>query len=116
MDSTPNNLENDYSQETAAPNVSIEDPTNSLKNVMQDVQEHFQMMSQTILNRIDDMGSRIDQLEFMVNDLLAEIESSSPLKEQSLGQNTNKLDNNLQNPKHGKEVDANYPNGYPAQC
>lgn len=75
------NTENDSSQQTNTTNSNVEESTQSFKFVMQDVQEHFKRASQTILNRIDEMGSRIDQLEFMLNDLISEVESSSPLKE-----------------------------------
>ncbi|OII74917.1 uncharacterized protein cubi_03048 [Cryptosporidium ubiquitum] len=77
------NTENDSSQQTNTVHSNAEESTQSFKFVMQDVQEHFKKASQTILSRIDEMGSRIDQLEFMLNDLISEVESSSPLKEKA---------------------------------
>ncbi|KAH8582612.1 kinase domain-containing [Cryptosporidium sp. chipmunk genotype I] len=75
--------ENDSSQQANIANSNTEELDQPLKFVMQDVQEHFKRASQTILSRIDEMGSRIDQLEFMLNDLISEVESSSPMKERT---------------------------------
>lgn len=84
MDTIPNtNTENEGSQKNNFSGSSSDECGQPLKFVMQDVQEHFKRASQTILNRIDEMGSRIDQLEFMLNDLISEVESSSPLKEKA---------------------------------
>lgn len=77
------NTENDSSQQANISHSNVEESTQSLKFVMQDVQEHFKRASQTILSRIDEMGSRIDQLEFMLNDLISEVESSSPMKQKT---------------------------------
>ncbi|KAJ1614466.1 hypothetical protein OIY81_462 [Cryptosporidium canis] len=81
------NTENEGSQRTNLPSSSQEDCSQPLKFAMQDVQEHFKRASQTILHRIDEMGSRIDQLEFMLNDLISDVESSSPLKEKAYVKN-----------------------------
>lgn len=81
MDTAPGiNAENDSLQTANLSASRSEECSQPLKFAMQDVQEHFKKASQTILNRIDEMGSRIDQLEFMLNDLISEVESSSPLK------------------------------------
>lgn len=88
MDTAPGvNAENDGSQVANLPGSGPEECGQPLKFAMQDVQEHFKRASQTILSRIDEMGSRIDQLEFMLNDLISEVESSSPLKEKECAQN-----------------------------
>lgn len=39
---------------------------------MQNVQDKFQCMSEQIINRIDDMGTRIDDLEKSISDLMTQ--------------------------------------------
>ena len=68
-------------------NSLVECSDDSIQNLVSDMQAHFKTMSQTILNRIDDMGTRIDQLEFMLNDLISEIETTDTQKEQVQAQN-----------------------------
>ncbi|KAK6589552.1 hypothetical protein RS030_203065 [Cryptosporidium xiaoi] len=77
----------------------------SIQNLVSDMQSHFKTMSQTILNRIDDMGTRIDQLEFMLNDLISEVEATEAKKEQIQTQNmTLNKESELEVQKKGDEV------------
>ena len=41
------------------------------------MQDRFQKMSETIITRIDEMGSRIDDLEKSISDLVVEAQSDS---------------------------------------
>lgn len=107
FDSHNDSTENCQSNQGDNHSTFIEDATNSLQNVMQDVQTHFKTMSQAILNRIDDMGTRIDQLEFMLNDLISEIESSNPLKEQIQSQNLQEHTNITESESQNKITESN---------
>lgn len=40
-----------------------EDPAKALKDLLETMQSRFQHLSDSILNRIDEMGNRIDDLE-----------------------------------------------------
>ena len=41
------------------------------------MQQRFQSMSDTIINRIDEMGTRIDELEKSISDLVTEAQTES---------------------------------------
>ncbi|XP_044498788.1 heat shock factor-binding protein-like [Mangifera indica] len=59
---------------------STADMTAFVQNLLQQMQSRFQTMSESIIMKIDEMGSRIDELEQSINDLRSEmgIEGSSP--------------------------------------
>ena len=64
------------------PKQSTADMTVFVQNLLQQMQTRFQTMSDSIISKIDDMGSRITELEQSINDLKEEmgVESSpSPL-------------------------------------
>lgn len=51
---------------SAAPSAGAggeEDPAKALKDLLETMQSRFQHLSDSILNRIDEMGNRIDDLE-----------------------------------------------------
>ncbi|KAH8739263.1 hypothetical protein FG386_000020 [Cryptosporidium ryanae] len=85
-----------------------ENTDDSIQNLVSDMQSHFKTMSQTILNRIDEMGTRIDQLEFMLNDLISEVETTEAKKEQIQTQNVAlNRESELEVKKKGDEVPGN---------
>ena len=47
-----------------------EDLTMFVQSLLDQMQGRFSQMSETIINRIDEMGSRIDELEQSINDLM----------------------------------------------
>mmetsp|Transcript_124514 Transcript_124514/g.363567 ORF Transcript_124514/g.363567 Transcript_124514/m.363567 type:complete len:84 (+) Transcript_124514:71-322(+) len=49
-----------------------QDLTLFVQNLLKEMQGRFQTMSDSIINRIDDMGSRIDDLEKSISDLIQE--------------------------------------------
>ena len=51
---------------------SVQDLTVFVQQVLKDMQGKFQSMSDNIVLRIDDMGSRIDDLEKSIAELLAQ--------------------------------------------
>ncbi|KAL7066798.1 putative heat shock factor binding protein 1 [Cryptosporidium serpentis] len=55
--------------------ISDDDIPQSLQSTIEDIQNHFKSMSQAILSRIDDMGTKIDQLEYMLNDLVSDLDT-----------------------------------------
>ncbi|XP_017975670.1 PREDICTED: heat shock factor-binding protein 1 [Theobroma cacao] len=63
------------------PKQSTGDMAAFVQNLLQQMQSRFQTMSDSIIMKIDEMGSRIDELEQSINDLRAEMgaeNSSSP--------------------------------------
>ncbi|XP_042473756.1 heat shock factor-binding protein-like isoform X2 [Zingiber officinale] len=60
-------------QESEYPTQSTADMTAFLQNLLVQMQSRFQAMSEGILLKIDEMGSKIDELEQSINDLKAEI-------------------------------------------
>ncbi|CAD5186980.1 unnamed protein product [Musa acuminata subsp. malaccensis] len=61
------------------------DMTAFVQNLLVQMQTRFQAMSEGILfpfncDTLDEMGSRIDELEKSINDLKAEMEVDSPIK------------------------------------
>ncbi|XP_020088112.1 heat shock factor-binding protein 1-like isoform X5 [Ananas comosus] len=59
-----------------------------VQNLLMQMQTRFQAMSESIISKIDEMGSRIDELEKSINDLKAEMETESGPKFQELHCNT----------------------------
>ncbi|XP_051128120.1 heat shock factor-binding protein-like [Andrographis paniculata] len=59
---------------------STADMTAFVQNLLQQMQSRFQTMSESIICKIDEMGSRIDELEQSINDLRGEMgqEGGSP--------------------------------------
>lgn len=43
-----------------------------VQNLLQNVQDKFQIMSEQIITRIDEMGNRIDDLEKSISGLMSE--------------------------------------------
>lgn len=52
---------------------STADMTAFVQNLLQQMQSRFQVMSESIITKIDEMGNRIDELEQSINDLRAEM-------------------------------------------
>ncbi|CEM21092.1 unnamed protein product [Vitrella brassicaformis CCMP3155] len=46
------------------------DLTAFVKSLLKEMEQRFQTMSDSIINRIDDMGSRIDDLEKSISELM----------------------------------------------
>ncbi|CAA3011395.1 heat shock factor-binding protein 1-like [Olea europaea var. sylvestris] len=64
---------------------STADMTVFVQNLLQKMQTRFQAMSQSIISKVDEMGSRIDELEQSINDLRAEMgQEGSPSPSTSL--------------------------------
>ncbi|XP_065863643.1 heat shock factor-binding protein [Euphorbia lathyris] len=55
------------------PKQSTADMTVFVQNLLQQMQSRFQTMSESIIVKIDEMGSRIGELEQSINDLRAEM-------------------------------------------
>ncbi len=51
--------------------------TNLVQQMLTQMQSRFQSMSDTIIGRIDEMGSRIDELEKSIADLVQEAQTDS---------------------------------------
>ena len=49
-----------------------QDLTLFVQNLLKEMQGRFQTMSDSIINRIDDMGARIDDLEKSISELIQE--------------------------------------------
>eukprot|EP00437_Effrenium_voratum_P043459 CAMPEP_0181475506 /NCGR_PEP_ID=MMETSP1110-20121109/41221_1 /TAXON_ID=174948 /ORGANISM="Symbiodinium sp., Strain CCMP421" /LENGTH=75 /DNA_ID=CAMNT_0023600749 /DNA_START=57 /DNA_END=284 /DNA_ORIENTATION=+ len=49
-----------------------QDLTLFVQNLLKEMQGRFQTMSDSIVNRIDDMGARIDDLEKSISELIQE--------------------------------------------
>ncbi|KAJ8480630.1 hypothetical protein OPV22_024357 [Ensete ventricosum] len=56
------------------------DMTAFVQNLLVQMQTRFQAMSEGIVAKIDEMGSRIDELEKSINDLKTEMEADTPIK------------------------------------
>ncbi|XP_039127605.1 heat shock factor-binding protein [Dioscorea cayenensis subsp. rotundata] len=52
---------------------STADMTVFVQNLLQQMQTRFQTMSESLIGKIDEMGSRIDELEQSINNLKAEM-------------------------------------------
>ncbi|XP_042019745.1 heat shock factor-binding protein-like [Salvia hispanica] len=52
---------------------STGDMTAFVQNLLQQMQSRFQVMSESIITKIDEMGNRIDELEQSINDLRTEM-------------------------------------------
>ncbi|XP_058107438.1 heat shock factor-binding protein-like [Magnolia sinica] len=68
-------------QESDDQKQSTADMTAFVQNLLMQMQSRFQAMSESIVSKIDEMGTRIDELEQSINDLKTEMgaDSSSPL-------------------------------------
>ncbi|XP_018811503.1 heat shock factor-binding protein-like [Juglans microcarpa x Juglans regia] len=55
------------------PKQNTADMTVFVQNLLEQMQSRFQQMSESIVTKIDDMGSRINELEQSINDLRAEM-------------------------------------------
>ncbi|XP_020088079.1 heat shock factor-binding protein 1-like isoform X1 [Ananas comosus] len=75
-------------QESEESKQSTADMTTFVQNLLMQMQTRFQAMSESIISKIDEMGSRIDELEKSINDLKAEMETESGPKFQELHCNT----------------------------
>lgn len=51
--------------------------TNLVQQMLTQMQSRFQSMSDTIIGRIDEMGTRIDELEKSISDLVTEAQTES---------------------------------------
>ena len=56
---------------------SANELTQLVQQMLTQLQDRFQKMSETIITRIDEMGSRIDDLEKSISDLVVEAQSDS---------------------------------------
>mmetsp|Transcript_14351 Transcript_14351/g.35785 ORF Transcript_14351/g.35785 Transcript_14351/m.35785 type:complete len:80 (-) Transcript_14351:424-663(-) len=56
----------------SVPDDQHQDLTLFVQNLLKEMQTRFQTMSDGIINRIDDMGGRIDELERSINTLMNE--------------------------------------------
>ncbi|XP_057539903.1 heat shock factor-binding protein-like [Amaranthus tricolor] len=54
------------------------DMTVFVQNLLQQMQTRFQAMSESIITKVDEMGSRIAELEQGINELKAEMGEGSP--------------------------------------
>ncbi|KAL3524801.1 hypothetical protein ACH5RR_013173 [Cinchona calisaya] len=69
-------------QEFGDPKQSTADMTAFVHNLLQQMQDRFQLMSENIVSKIDEMVSRISELEESINELRTEMGaegSPSPL-------------------------------------
>ncbi|CAL1536526.1 unnamed protein product [Lymnaea stagnalis] len=62
----------DIDRTTGSDNKNIQDLTQFVQTLMNNMQDKFQAMSEQILGRIDDMGTRIDDLEKNIADLMTQ--------------------------------------------
>ncbi|XXG84225.1 hypothetical protein AAC387_Pa10g1784 [Persea americana] len=60
-------------QESDDTKQSTADMTAFVQNLLQQMQSRFQVMSESIVSKNDDMGSRIEELEKSINDLKSEM-------------------------------------------
>lgn len=63
---------NNQSQEQRETTKNPEDLTAFVKNLLEQMQSRFQTMSRSIITKIDEMGSRIDDIEKSIEDLAIE--------------------------------------------
>ncbi|KAL9410325.1 hypothetical protein AB3S75_044149 [Citrus x aurantiifolia] len=61
------------SHDSEDPKQNTADMTAFVQNLLQQMQSRFQTMSESIIAKIDEMGSRIDELEQSINDLRSEM-------------------------------------------
>uniref|UniRef100_A0A2P2K7Q8 Heat shock factor-binding protein 1 n=1 Tax=Rhizophora mucronata TaxID=61149 RepID=A0A2P2K7Q8_RHIMU len=55
------------------PKQSTADMTAFVQNLLQQMQSRFQVMSDSIITKIDEMGTRVEELEQSINDLRDEM-------------------------------------------
>ncbi|XP_020089814.1 heat shock factor-binding protein 1-like [Ananas comosus] len=65
-------------QESEGSNQSPADMTVFVQNLLVQMQTRFQAMSESIVSKIDEMGTKIDELEQSINDLKAEMGMECP--------------------------------------
>lgn len=51
---------------------SVQDLTTYVQHIMNDMHKKFQSMSDNVVGRIDEMGSRLDELETDIAELMAQ--------------------------------------------
>eukprot|EP00635_Sarcinochrysidales_sp_CCMP3193_P004334 CAMPEP_0118889470 /NCGR_PEP_ID=MMETSP1166-20130328/383_1 /TAXON_ID=1104430 /ORGANISM="Chrysoreinhardia sp, Strain CCMP3193" /LENGTH=79 /DNA_ID=CAMNT_0006828061 /DNA_START=28 /DNA_END=270 /DNA_ORIENTATION=- len=56
--------------ETVSPPQTPQDLTVFVKNLLEQMQQRFETMSERIVGRIDEMGTRIDDLEKSIGELM----------------------------------------------
>ncbi|XP_028624749.1 heat shock factor-binding protein 1-like protein 1 [Arvicanthis niloticus] len=54
---------------------------NAAENLLQEVEEHFQALTATLNLRVEEMGSRIEDLQKNVDDLMAQAGIENSIKE-----------------------------------
>ncbi|XP_031221989.1 heat shock factor-binding protein 1-like protein 1 [Mastomys coucha] len=54
---------------------------NAAKNLLQEVEEHFQALTATLNLRVEEMGSRIEDLQRNVDDLMVQAGIENSIKE-----------------------------------
>ncbi|XP_072972375.1 heat shock factor-binding protein-like [Typha angustifolia] len=70
-------------QEAEGSMQSAADMTAFVQNLLVQMQTRFQAMSESIVSKIDEMGTKIDELEHSINDLKAEMGTELPAKPKS---------------------------------
>ena len=55
-----------------------------MQDLLKEMQSRFQTMSDSVVNRIDDMGSRIDDLEKSISELIQEAGAEAPVATSAL--------------------------------
>lgn len=61
--------------------------TQLVQNVLSQMQQRFQSMSDNIVGRIDEMGKRIDDLEASIADLVNEAQNDPDVQQQQVQRN-----------------------------
>jgi len=69
--STMADFSNDYISNSADPK-NVQELTNFVQNLLQQMQDKFQGTSDGVISRIDEMGNRIDDLEKNIADLMTQ--------------------------------------------
>ena len=64
-------------QKTADPNADL---TVFVEELLGDMQQKFQKMSEQIVGRLDDMGKRVDDMEHNINELMKQVNESEDTK------------------------------------
>ncbi|XP_073010517.1 heat shock factor-binding protein-like [Typha latifolia] len=68
-------------QDSEGSTQSTTDMTAFVQNLLVQMQTRFQAMSESIVSKIDEMGTKIDELEQSINDLKSEMGSEFPTKQ-----------------------------------
>ncbi|XP_020674867.1 heat shock factor-binding protein [Dendrobium catenatum] len=80
MAATPNSPASKGEHESDELMKNPADMTAFVQNLLVQMQTRFQTMSESIIGKIDEMGSRIDELEQSINDLKTEMGGEVPIK------------------------------------